>query len=91
LKKKIILNKKGWMMSEETTKTTNDAIKEIKNRKVMGENVTEEKTLLDEFAMAALTGLLAANSLKDAPRRSYFLAQEMMELSKLANKGKLRE
>lgn len=74
-------------MSEETVKTMNEAIKEVK-KKVSEDN---EKTLLDEFAMSALTGLLSANSVKDAARRSYILAQEMMETRKLANKGKLKD
>lgn len=74
-------------MSEETVKTMNDAIKEVK-KKVSDDN---EKTLLDEFALAALTGLLSANSVKDAARRSYVIAQEMLEMRKLANKGKLKE
>ena len=74
-------------MSEEIVKTMNEAIKEVKKKVSDG----EEKTLLDEFAMAALTGLLSANSVKDASRKSYVLAQEMMETRKLANKGKLRD
>lgn len=79
-------------MSEESTKTMNDVVKEVKSRKVPTENADfDEKTLLDEFAMAALTGYLAANSLKDVPRRSYLLAQEMMEIKKSANKGKLKD
>lgn len=75
-------------MAEETVKTMNDAVKEIKNSKVSNDN---EKTLLDEFAMAALTGLLSANSAKDAARKSYILAQEMVEVRKMALKGKLKE
>ena len=74
-------------MPEETTKTMNDAVKEIKNSKVSVEN---EKTLLDEFAMAALSGLLASNNAKDSARKSYILAQEMMEVRKAASKGKLK-
>lgn len=79
-------------MIEESTKTMNDVVKEVKSRKVPAESADfDEKTLLDEFAMAALTGYLAANSLKDAPRRSYLLAQEMMEIRKSASKGKLKD
>jgi DNA integrity scanning protein DisA with diadenylate cyclase activity len=80
------------MMSEESTKTMNDVVKEVKSRKVPTENADfDEKTLLDEFAMVALTGYLATNSLKDVPRRSYMLAQEMMEIRKVAIKGKLKD
>ena len=79
-------------MNEESTKTMNDVVKEVKSRKVSTENADfDEKTLLDEFAMAALTGYLASNSLKDVPRRSYLLAQEMMEIRKSASKGKLKD
>jgi hypothetical protein len=79
------------MMSEETTKTMNEVVKEVRNRKTPTENADyDEKTLLDEFAMAALTGYLAANSLKDVPRRSYLLAQEMLEVRKSLSKGKLK-
>ena len=77
-------------MTEELTKTLNEAVKEVKNRKVSTENSVDEKTLLDEFAMAALTGLLSTNSLKDAPRRSYIFAQEMIEMRIRASKEKLK-
>jgi hypothetical protein len=77
-------------MTEEVTKTLNEAVKEVKNRKVSTENSTDEKTLLDEFAMAALTGLLSTNSLKDTPRRSYIFAQEMMEMRIIASKERLK-
>lgn len=76
------------MMAEETVKTMNDAVKEIKNSRVSNDN---EKTLLDEFAMAAVIGFLSSNSAKDAARKSYILAQEMMEVRKLASKGKLKD
>jgi len=78
-------------MSEETTKTMTEAVKEIKNRKTDTVNVENDDTLLDRFAMAALTGLLSSNSAKDAARKSYILAQEMMEVRKQAVKGKLKD
>jgi hypothetical protein len=40
--------------------------------------------------MAALTGLLSTNSLKDTPRRSYIFAQEMMEMRIIASKERLK-
>lgn len=74
-------------MSEENVKTMTEAIKEVKKKVSEG----DEKTLLDEFAMSALIGLLSANSVKDSARKSYVLAQEMMEIRKLASKGKLKD
>lgn len=77
-------------MTEEYGKTLNDAVKEVKSRKISTDITMEEKTLIDEFAMAALTGLISTNSLKDAPRRSYIFAQEMMEMRVRASKEKLK-
>ena len=66
-------------MSDENVKTMQEVVRETKQK-----NFNElNKTLLDEFAMAALTGLLATNSMKDAAKKSYSLAQEMMEARKL--------
>jgi hypothetical protein len=62
-------------MSDENVKTMQEVVRETKQK-----NSNElNKTLLDEFAMAALTGLLATNSMKDAAKKSYALAQEMVE------------
>lgn len=74
-------------MSEENTKTMQEVVRESKTKVV---NDSTERNLLDEFAMAALTGLIAANSIKDSARRSYIIAQEMMEIRKEASKGKLK-
>lgn len=74
-------------MSEENTKTMQEVVRESKTKVV---NDGTERNLLDEFAMAALTGLIAANSIKDSARRSYIIAQEMMEIRKEASKGKLK-
>jgi hypothetical protein len=66
-------------MSTENVKTMQEVVRETK-QKNSGEL---NKTLIDEFAMAALTGLLATNSMKDAAKKSYLLALEMMEARKL--------
>jgi hypothetical protein len=66
-------------MSDENVKTMQEVVRETKQK-----NSNElNKTLMDEFAMAALTGLLATNSMKDAAKKSYLLALEMMEARKL--------
>jgi hypothetical protein len=62
-------------MSDDNVKTMQEVVRETKQK-----NSNESgKTLLDEFAMAALTGLLATNSMKDSAKKSYVLAQEMMD------------
>lgn len=78
-------------MSEETTKTMNDVVKEVKNRKTESPENNNETSLLNQFAMAALTGYLASNNPKDAARKSFILAQEMMEVAKQALKGKIKD
>jgi len=78
-------------MSEETTKTMSDVVKEVRSRKTETTQEGPEKTLLDEFAMAALSGFLASNNAKDTSRRSYIVAQEMMDMRQKAMKGKLKD
>jgi hypothetical protein len=51
----------------------------------MGAKVVEAKTLRDEFAMAALTGLLANNPVRtdlDYPKLAYWFADGMTEARK---------
>lgn len=84
---KLLIFNGVYEMSEENTKTMQEVVRESKTKVV---NDGTERNLLDEFAMAALTGLIAANSIKDSARRSYIIAQEMMEIRKEASKGKLK-
>ena len=41
-----------------------------------------ERTLLDDIAIAAMTGLLASNHIKDIGTSSYKIATEMLEARK---------
>lgn len=62
-------------MSE--AKTLQEAVAEVK--KIPKNSVPQEKTLLDEFAMAAAIGLISSNRAKDVVSNSFILANQMME------------
>jgi hypothetical protein len=62
-------------MSE--VKTLQEAVAEVK--KTTKNSISEEKTLLDEFAMAAVIGLISSNRAKDVGINSYIIASQMME------------
>ncbi len=62
-------------MSE--VKNLQEAVAEVK--KTSKNVVSEEKTLLDEFAMAAVIGLISSNRAKDVGINSYIIASQMLE------------
>jgi len=60
-------------MSE--VKTMQEAVAEVKKKPV----VLPEKTLFDEFFMAAITGILSSNGQKNVAQRAFEIATDAMD------------
>lgn len=64
-------------------KNLQDAVAEVK--KTSKNN--PDRTLLDDYAIAAMTGLLSSNHIKDIGTTSFKIATEMLEARKQYIKG----
>ena len=56
-------------------KTMQEAVAEAKKKPV----ISQEKTLFDEFFMAAITGILSSNGQKNVAQRAFEIASDAMD------------